>query len=105
MCADRSGRGPMKKWKKIALIAGAVVLLLAIVGFTVQQSRKGVVAVQTGKVVREDLNSVVTASGEIKPKLYVNIGALAQAKIIRLYVKEGDRVKQGELLASLDNLK
>jgi HlyD family secretion protein len=94
----------MKKWKKLALIAGAVVLLLAVVGFTIQQSHKGVVAVQTGKATREDLSSVVTASGEIKPKLYVNIGALAQAKIIRLYVKEGDHVKQGELLASLDNI-
>lgn len=94
----------MKKWKKVALGAGVVVLLLAIVGFTVQQSRKGVIAVQTGKVQREDLASVVTASGEIKPKLYVNIGALAQAKITRLYVKEGDRVKKGELLASLDNI-
>ena len=48
----------MKKWKKLALIIGAVVVLLAIVGFTVQQSRKGVVTVQTGKVVREDLTSV-----------------------------------------------
>src|ERR1700758_2263631 len=94
----------MKGWKKFALIGGGVVVLLAIVGFTIQQSRKGVVAVQTGKVQREDLASVVTASGEIKPKLYVNIGALAQAKIVRLYVKEGDRVKKGELLASLDNI-
>ncbi|MGA2369295.1 MAG: efflux RND transporter periplasmic adaptor subunit [Candidatus Korobacteraceae bacterium] len=94
----------MKGWKKIALIAGGVVVLLAIVGFTVQQSRKGVVAVQTGKVVREDLNSVVTASGEIKPKVYVNIGAILQAKITHLYVKEGDRVKAGQLLASLDNI-
>ena len=94
----------MKGWKKIALIAGGVVVLLAIVGFTVQQSRKGVVAVQTGKVVREDLNSVVTASGEIKPKVNVNIGAILQAKITHLYVKEGDRVKAGQLLASLDNI-
>lgn len=94
----------MKKWKKIALIVGVVVILLAAVGFTVHQTRKGVVTVQTGKVFREDLTSIVTASGEIKPKLYVNIGALAQAKIIRLYVKEGDRVKQGQLLASLDNI-
>ena len=45
----------MKGWKKFALIGGGVVVLLAIVGFTVQQSRKGVVAVQTGKVSREDL--------------------------------------------------
>ena len=94
----------MKNWKKFALIAGVVVVLLAIVGFTVQQSRKGVVAVQTGKVVREDLTSVVTAPGEIKPKVYVNIGAILQAKITHLYVKEGDRVKAGQLLASLDNI-
>ena len=94
----------MKNWKKIALIAGGVVVLLAIVGFTVEQSRKGVVTVQTGKVVREDITSVVTASGEIKPKVQVNIGSNAFAKITHLYVKEGDRVKKGQLLATLDNV-
>jgi HlyD family secretion protein len=99
-----SGLKPMKNWKKFALIGGGVVVLLAIVGFTIQQSRKGVVAVQTGKVVREDLASVVTASGEIKPKVYVNIGANAFAKITHLYVQEGDRVKKGQMLAVLDNV-
>jgi len=94
----------MKNWKKIALIVGAVVVFLAIVGFTVQQSRKGVVTVQTGKVVREDLTSVVTASGEIKPKVYVNIGANAFGKITHLYVKEGDRVKAGQMLATLESV-
>ena len=94
----------MKNWKKVALIVGAVVVLLAMVGFTVQQSRKGVVTVQTGKAVREDLTSVVTASGEIKPKVYVNIGANAFGKITHLYVKEGDRVKQGQMLATLENV-
>src|SRR5271165_1581307 len=94
----------MKNWKKIALIAGVVAVLLAIVGFTVQQTRKGVVTVQTGKVAREDLTSVVTASGEIKPKVYVNIGANAFAKVTHLYVKEGDRVKKGQMLATLDNI-
>jgi HlyD family secretion protein len=94
----------MKYGKKIALIVGAAVVLLAIVGFTVQQSHKGVVTVQTGKVVREDLTSVVTASGEIKPKVYVNIGANAFGKITHLYVKEGDRVKAGQMLATLENV-
>lgn len=94
----------MNKRKKFALIAAVVFVLLAIVGFSIQQSRKGVVAVQTGKVVREDLTSVVTASGEIKPKVYVNIGANAFAKITHLYVKEGDRVKKGQMLALLDNV-
>ncbi len=94
----------MKNWKKIALIVGGVVVLLAIVGFSVQQSRKGVVPVQTGKVAREDLTAVVTASGEIKPKVYVNIGANAFGKITHLYVKEGDRVKKGQMLATIENV-
>jgi HlyD family secretion protein len=94
----------MKNWKKIALIVGGIVVLLAIVGFTVEQSRKGVVTVQTGKVLREGITSVVTASGEIKPKVQVNIGSNAFAKITHLYVKEGDRVKKGQMLATLDNV-
>ena len=94
----------MKTWKKIAIGAGAVVLLAAIVGFTVYQSHKNVVTVQTGKAQRMDLVAVVSASGEIRPKTYVNIGANAFGKIIRLYVKEGDRVKQGQMLAQLENV-
>src|SRR6266576_4591259 len=94
----------MKTWKKIGIVAGGVVLLLAIVGFTVYQSHKNVVTVQTGKVQRLDLASVVSASGEIKPKTYVNIGANAFGKITKLYVKEGDRVRKGQLLAQLENV-
>ncbi len=94
----------MTNRKKFALIAIGVVALAAIVGFTALQSRKGVVTVQTGKAVREDLTAVVTASGEIKPKIYVNIGANAFGKITHLYVKEGDRVKQGQMLATLENV-
>src|SRR6266850_6028036 len=94
----------MKTWKKIAIITGVVVLLLAIVGFTVHQSRKNVVTVQTGKVQRQDLATVVSASGEVKPKTYVNIGANAFGKITHLYVKEGDRVRKGQLLAQLENV-
>src|SRR6202790_5698635 len=94
----------MKPCKKIAIGAGAVVLLSAIVGFTVYQSHKGVVTVQTGKAQRMDLVAVVSASGEIKPKTYVNIGANAFGKITKLYVKEGDRVKRGQMLAQLENV-
>jgi HlyD family secretion protein len=94
----------MNNRKKFFLIAAVVVLLLAIVGFSVQQSRKGVIVVQTGKVNRQDLTSMVTASGEIKPKVYVNVGANAMGKITHLYVKEGDVVKRGQVLATLDSI-
>lgn len=94
----------MKAWKKVAI--GIVVLLLAVglVSYTVYQSKKNVATVQTGKAQREDLATVVSASGEIKPKTYVNIGANAFGKITHLYVKEGDRVKKGQLLAQIENV-
>jgi HlyD family secretion protein len=90
--------------KKIGIIVGVIVLLGAIVGFTVNQTQKNVVTVQTGKVIKQDISSVVTASGEIKPQTYVNVGANAMGRITRLFVKEGDRVKRGQVLAQLENV-
>ena len=58
----------MKTWQKAAIGAGVVVVLGGIAWFSAYQVNKGVVAVQTGKVLRADLTSVVTASGEIRPK-------------------------------------
>jgi HlyD family secretion protein len=94
----------MKTWKKILIGVGATLLLGIIVAVTVYQSQKNVVTVQTGKVQKQNLASVVSASGEIKPKTYVNIGANAFGKIIKLHVKEGDRVQKGQLLAQLENV-
>ncbi len=72
--------------------------------FAIHESRKGVIDVQTGWVSRQDLTSQVTASGEIRPKTFVNVGANAFGKIVRLYVKEGDRVTKGQLVAQLENV-
>ena len=90
--------------KKIAIIAGIVIALGAIVGFTITQGQRNLIAVQTAKVASLDLQSVVTASGEIKAKTYVNIGANAMGQITHLYVKEGDHVKKGQVVAQLDNI-
>src|SRR5262249_5682382 len=92
------------KAKKIFIIVGIIILVGAIVGFTVNQTQKSVVTVQTGKVMKQDIVSQVTASGEIKPLTYVNVGANAMGRIVHLYVKEGDKVKKGQLLAQLENI-
>ncbi len=94
----------MKTWKKILLIVVIVAALSCLVGFTVYLSHKGVVAVQTAAVKRTDLASVISASGQIKPETYVNIGANAYGKITKLYVHEGDKVKRGQLLVQLENI-
>src|SRR5215469_13318475 len=54
--------------------------------------------------VRQDLVSQVTASGEIKPKEYINIGASAVGQIAEVLVKEGDRVHKGQLLARIEDI-
>ncbi len=94
----------MKTWKKVLIAVGAVLALVIIVSITVYQSRKNLVTVQTGKAQKQTLSSIVSASGEIKPKTYVNIGANAFGKIVKLHVKEGDQVKKGQLLAQLENV-
>ena len=94
----------MKTWKKIAIGTGAALLLAAIVAIAIHQSRKNVATVQSGRVQVQDLVSIVSGSGEVKPKTYVNVSANAFGKIVKLYVKEGDRVKKGQLLAQLENV-
>lgn len=94
----------MKAKKKIILIVAGVVVAMAIVGFSLSQGGKGLVTVQTGKVVKQDIASSVTASGEIKPKLQVNVGANAMGRITHLFVNEGDRVHKGQTLAQLENI-
>lgn len=69
---------------------------------SIRYNQRGVVTVQTGKVVREDLVSVVTSSGEIKPLNYINISAEYEGQLTAILVKEGDRVRKGQLLARID---
>jgi HlyD family secretion protein len=90
--------------KKIVIIAVIALVVAGLVWFTVTAGSRNAIAVQTGKVATVDtLASIVSASGEIKPKTYVNVGANAFGKITKLYVKEGDHVKRGQLLAQLEN--
>jgi HlyD family secretion protein len=92
-----------RKWK-IWLILIAVVVLFGGVIAGANYSKRGIVEVQTGRASRQDLSSIVTASGEIKPKNYINIGANAQGVITEILVKEGDRVRKGQLLAMLESV-
>lgn len=92
-----------RKWK---WILGITVVLVVVIGGSVAYKMKdrGVVTVQTGRAVRQDLVSLVTASGEIKPRNYVNIGANVMGRITDLNVKEGDRVHRSQVLARLESV-
>jgi len=95
----------MKTWHKVAIGAGAVVVLGGIVLFSVNQAHKGVVTVQTAKVAnQESLVSLVTASGEIKPTTYTNVTAQGFGRITAILVREGDHVKKGDKLLLQENV-
>jgi HlyD family secretion protein len=94
----------MKLWKKIALACVAALALAVGAWIIVRRMNQGVVTVQTGRVMRDDLTSVVTASGEIKPLTYTNIMAEGFGKITELVAREGDQVRPGDVLLRLENV-
>ena len=92
-----------RKWK---IILPILVLILAAGGIfgARRWSERDLVTVQTGTVARMDLTALVTASGEIKPRNYINIGANAQGRIIELLVKEGDHVRKNQVVARIEHV-
>ncbi len=90
--------------KKILLIVGAVVVVAGLVGFFIYRQQSGYTKVLTAKLVKQDLATVVSGTGQIKPTTYVNVGANVMGRVTRFYVKEGDTVKKGETLAQIENV-
>src|SRR6059036_384236 len=90
--------------KKLLIPVLIVVVTLSIVGYGMFIRNRGVVTVQTGRVIRQDLTQTVSANGEIKPKKYVNVSSNMMGRIVRLPVKEGDHVRGGTLLVQLESI-
>lgn len=94
-----------RKWKIIVPLVIAVAVAIGL--YARQQiAQKNIATVQTGRAMRQDLAAVVTASGEIKPRTYINIGTNANvpSRITDILVVEGQRVKKGQLLAQLESV-
>jgi HlyD family secretion protein len=90
-----------KKWLWIGL---AVVLVAGLVAANVIRGKSGKVeAVQLARVRVEDITSRVRAPGKIEAKTQVKVSADIMGKIVVLAVKEGDRVRKGQLMLQLDD--
>ena len=93
--------------KKKIIITSAIVLPLLLIGGGIAYWRiqSAIVKVATGKSrPSETCIATVSGTGQIKPKTYVNIGATSFGRITHLYVKEGDRVKKGDILARVESV-
>jgi HlyD family secretion protein len=91
------------KSKRVLGAAVAAAVIGGIVAVNVIREKRSRVEVQTGLVERHDLTQVVTASGEVRPRRYVNVGANVSGRIVELRVREGDTVKEGQVLAKIES--
>ena len=89
-----------KKSRKKLIIFGSLGLLVVIfiVIALVSGGKEEIIMVQTEKVEKRDITQTVTATGQIDPEFKVLITPEVTGEIIDLPVKEGDRVKKGDLL-------
>ncbi len=94
----------MKIWQKATIAVTVLLVIGGIVWYSIYKANQNVVTVQTGRVARQDLISLVTASGEIRPKNYTNVLGEGIGKITDIVVKEGDHVKKGDVLLHLENI-
>jgi HlyD family secretion protein len=92
-----------KRRKKAIIIVGVVVFIAILIIFNLQSQREKSLKVTVEKVKKEDLTSITSASGEIKPKKNVNISAHVAGRIVKIGVEEGQRVKENDFLLKLDS--
>jgi HlyD family secretion protein len=90
--------------KKIIFVILGVLVVAGLVTLFVVKQQSGYTKVLTAKLVRQDLSTVVSGTGQIRPKTYVNVGATSFGRITHLYVKEGDHVKRGQIIATVESV-
>jgi HlyD family secretion protein len=92
-----------KKTRKriiIFSILGLVLVAVALIVF-IGSKKETVLTVQVEKVGKRTVTQVVTATGKIQPEISVKISPEVSGEIVLLPVKEGQRVKKGDLLMKI----
>jgi HlyD family secretion protein len=92
-----------KRRRKLLIVLAVLVVVGAIVIGNFRSRREKSVKVTVDKVKTQDLTSIVSASGEIKPKKNVEISAQVPGRIVKIGVVEGQEVKAGDFLLKLDS--
>jgi HlyD family secretion protein len=92
----------MSKRVKWSVAGGVLLVVAAIGGLTAMKGRNKPVEVRTEQVQPRDLVSSVTASGQVRPQTKVDLSSDITGRIVRLAVKEGQMVTQGQFLLQID---
>lgn len=82
-----------------ALCVGAVIAAILVVG---PASGSQATITRTAKVARGVVQSTVSGSGNLQPASQLDLGFQTAGTVTHIYVKQGEQVAQGQLLATLD---
>ncbi len=89
--------------KRVIIVIAVLFALSAIVFFSIRSGeRKKAIRVYLEEVARQDISRLVKASGEIDPRVKVNLSAHVIARIEHLFVKEGDSIEAGDPVLELE---
>ncbi|GIV32085.1 MAG: RND transporter [Saprospiraceae bacterium] len=91
-----------KRINKWYWILGAAFVVLCIVAALQSRNRQTGIEVQTEKAQLRTIVESVEASGKVFPKTEVKISSDVSGEIVELYVKEGDSVTVGQVLARVN---
>ncbi len=92
----------MSRNRKIIIALVALVLIASAGGYAWWTRRTTAPTVTVETIRQRDLEAVVSASGKIQPKRFVNISADTSGRVVDLAVNEGDRVALGQFLMQID---
>jgi HlyD family secretion protein len=98
LTTDNQGFFSRHRW--LLWAAGIAVAVLLLASF---MSRDEVIPVRSATVERSTIRSVISTNGKVEPLQSFEAHAPVGTTIRKLLVKEGDRVKKGQLLAQLDD--
>lgn len=85
----------------LVLFIVSLLIISSVTALSISDSQQDVPQL-TETIGRGDIERNVMASGSLKPSLQVNVGAQVNGQLTKLYVKQGDRVTRGQLLAEID---
>jgi len=94
-------RGRRSRWSRLAG-PGGIVLLIGVGVWYWWSSGAPPVQYKTALVDRGPITSIVTATGTVNPVVSVQVGSQVSGKISRLFADFNSVVKQGQILAQID---
>ncbi|MEI7897959.1 MAG: efflux RND transporter periplasmic adaptor subunit [bacterium] len=88
-----------KMWIIIAIVA--VVAAIVVAAVLKGKGNEGT-KIATEKVMKRTIIQTVSSNGKIQPEKDIKISPYISGEVVELYVKEGNQVKKGDLLAKID---